>query len=115
MPDSPPPNDLWKVMRDLADKTIDAQQRFWDQVTRPAAPSSKAGASKANATDQAQQAVTDYVRSMTKLGLQFGAHVWQRNLNLGSALWGAWTGKEPAASEPSGDDAAGARKSRGGK
>lgn len=102
-------------MRDVADKTIDAQQRFWDQVTRPAAPSSKASDSKANATDQAQQAVTDYVRSMTKLGLQFGAHVWQRNLNLGSALWSAWTGKEPAPSSPAEDDGASARKSRAGK
>ncbi len=98
-------------MRDLADKTIDAQQRFWDQVTRPAAPAS----AKANPTDQAQQAVTDYVRSMTKLGLQFGAHVWQRNLNLGSALWSAWTGKEPAPATSSEDDAANARKSRAGK
>ena len=98
-------------MRDLADKTIDAQQRFWDQVTRPAAPS----ASKANAGEQTQQAVTDYVRSMTKLGLQFGAHVWQRNLNLGSALWSAWAGKEPAPSASPEQDSAGARKSRAGK
>jgi len=100
-------------MRDLADKTIDAQQRFWDQVTRPA-PSSKG-----SSTDQAQQAVTDYVRSMTKLGLQFGAHVWQRNLNLGSALWGAWagkeTGKESAPAASSEEEGASPRKSRAGK
>lgn len=101
-------------MKDLADKTIDAQQRFWDQVTRPA-PSSKKGGSG----EQAQQAVTDYVRSMTKLGLQFGAHVWQRNLNLGSALWGAWAGKEPGkeAASPASSEEEGAspRKSRAGK
>jgi hypothetical protein len=115
MSESPPPSgqDLWKTMRDLADKTLDAQQRFWDQVTRPAAPSSSK--SKANAGEQTQQAVTDYVRSMTKLGLQFGAHVWQRNLNLGSALWSAWTGKEPAPPASPDQDSAGARKPRAGK
>ena len=82
-------------MQEYADKTFDAQQRFWDQVTKPSA-SEGSSAKSGSATNQAQRLVTSYFRSVTKMGLQLSADVWRQNLDLGKGLWNVWKDRKSA-------------------